>query len=102
MAERVRGIEDYYAFLDGALGRWLYAAPMANRQMIVVTQPGRVLQPSAGLLAISIWMRLQLKESPEFEKARTEGRLSQAPYADVFLKWKSMKIVLIALFSVLR
>jgi MFS family permease len=56
---------------------------------------------SAGLLAISIWMRMQLKESPEFEKARTEGRLSQAPYADVFLKWKNMKIVLIALFSVL-
>jgi MFS family permease len=56
---------------------------------------------SAGLLAISIWMRLQLKESPEFEKAKTEGRLSQAPYADVFLKWKNMKIVLVALFSVL-
>ncbi len=56
---------------------------------------------SAGLLAVSIWMRLQLKESPEFEKARTEGRLSQAPYADVFLKWKNMKVVLIALFSVL-
>jgi MFS family permease len=56
---------------------------------------------SAGLLAVSIWMRLQLKESPEFEKAKTEGRLSQAPYADVFLRWSSMKIVLIALFSVL-
>jgi hypothetical protein len=56
---------------------------------------------SAGLLAISIWMRLQLKESPEFERAKTEGRLSQAPYADVFLKWKNMKIVLVALFSVL-
>ncbi len=56
---------------------------------------------SAGLLAISIWMRLQLKESPQFEKARTEGRLSQAPYADVFLKWKNLKVVLIALFSVL-
>ncbi len=56
---------------------------------------------SAGLLAVSIWMRLQLKESPEFQKAKAEGRLSQAPYADVFLKWKNMKIVLIALFSVL-
>jgi hypothetical protein len=56
---------------------------------------------SAGLLAISVWMRLQLKESPEFERARSEGRLSQAPYADVFLKWKNLKVVLIALFSVL-
>jgi MFS family permease len=56
---------------------------------------------SAGLLAISIWMRLQLKESPEFEKAKNEGRLSQAPYAEVFLRWKNMKVVLVALFSVL-
>ncbi|MDP3739362.1 MAG: MFS transporter [Hyphomonadaceae bacterium] len=56
---------------------------------------------SAGLLAISIWMRLQLKESPEFVKAKEEGRLSQAPYADVFLRWKNLKVVLIALFSVL-
>lgn len=56
---------------------------------------------SAGLLAISVWMRLKLKESPAFEQARAEGRLSQAPYADVFLKWKNMKVVLVALFSVL-
>jgi MFS family permease len=56
---------------------------------------------SAGLLAVSIWMRLKLKESPEFVKAKEEGRLSQAPYADVFLKWKNLKIVLIALFSIM-
>jgi hypothetical protein len=52
MTERVRGIEEYYAFLDAALGRWLYAGPMANRQIVVVTQPGRVQQPSAGLMAV--------------------------------------------------
>ena len=53
MADRVRGLEAYYAFLDGALSRWLAALPSANRQVILVTQPGRVQQPSAGLLALS-------------------------------------------------
>ena len=52
-ATRVRGLEAYYAFLDTALARWLAALPEADRQIIVITQPGRVQQPSAGLLAIS-------------------------------------------------
>jgi hypothetical protein len=53
MADRVRGLETYYAFLDGILGRWLAALPSANRQVVLVMQPGRVQQPSAGLLALS-------------------------------------------------
>jgi hypothetical protein len=52
-ATRVRGLEAYYAFLDAALARWLAALPEADRQIIVITQPGRVQQPSAGLLALS-------------------------------------------------
>ena len=39
---------------------------------------------SAFLLAISIWMRLKLNESPEFEKMKDEGTVSRAPYAEVF------------------
>jgi len=53
MADRVRGLEAYYAFLDGTLARWLSALPSANRQVVLVMQPGRVQQPSAGLLAVS-------------------------------------------------
>ena len=52
-ADRVRGIEAYYAFLDASLGRWLASRPAENRQVILVTQPGRVQQASAGLLAAS-------------------------------------------------
>jgi hypothetical protein len=52
-AERVRGLEAYYVFLDGALARWLEARPAADRLVIVITQPGRVQQPSSGLLAMS-------------------------------------------------
>ena len=50
---RVRGLEAYYAFLDTALARWLAALPDADRQIILITQPGRVQQPSSGVLAIS-------------------------------------------------
>lgn len=52
-AARMRGLEAYYTFLDGALARWLAATPDAGRQIIIVTQPGRVQQPSAGLLAVT-------------------------------------------------
>ncbi|NQW05238.1 MAG: alkaline phosphatase family protein [Acidobacteria bacterium] len=52
-ADRVRGIEAYYTFLDAALRRWLDALPPDNRHVILVTQPGRVQQPSAGWLAMS-------------------------------------------------
>lgn len=55
---------------------------------------------SLGLLGVSIWMRAKLNESPEFERARSENKLSQAPFKDVFLKWANLKVVLIALFSI--
>jgi hypothetical protein len=53
MAERVRGIETYYMFLDRALAQWLAILPRDNRQVVIVTQPGRVQQPSPGLMALS-------------------------------------------------
>ncbi len=55
---------------------------------------------SLGLLAVSIWMRAKLHESPEFERAREEKKLSSAPFKDVFLDWKNLKLVLIALLSI--
>lgn len=55
---------------------------------------------SLGLLGVSIWMRAKLHESPEFERARAEKRLSAAPFKDVFLKWSNLKLVLIALVSI--
>mgnify|MGYP001212204239 CR=1 FL=1 len=56
---------------------------------------------SAILVAISIWMRLRLNESPEFEKMKAAGTISRAPYAEVFLKWENMKLVLVAIVSFL-
>ena len=51
---------------------------------------------SAVLLAISIWMRLKLDESPEFVRMKAEGKISRAPYAEAFLRWSNLKYVLIA------
>lgn len=56
---------------------------------------------SAILVAISVWMRLRLNESPEFEKMKAEGTISRAPYAEVFLKWENLRLVLVAILSFL-
>jgi MFS family permease len=51
------------------------------------------------LLAISIWIRMRLNESPVFQRMKEEGETSAAPFAESFLKWPNLKIVLIALFG---
>jgi MFS family permease len=54
---------------------------------------------SIGLLAISLWVRMRLHESPVFEKIRATGAMSKAPITESFLRWASLKFVLIALSS---
>lgn len=54
---------------------------------------------SALLVGISMWIRLQLNESPVFQKMISEGKASKKPLADSFAKWPNLKLVLIALFG---
>jgi MFS family permease len=56
---------------------------------------------SAGLLAVSIWMRLKLSESPAFAAMKAEGGGSKAPYAESFGRWENLKIVLLALVAIM-
>ncbi len=51
------------------------------------------------LLAVSLWIRMQLAESPVFQKMKDEGTVSKAPLTEAFAKWGNLKIVLIALFG---
>ncbi|HLW91905.1 MAG TPA: MFS transporter [Roseiarcus sp.] len=51
------------------------------------------------LLGVSIWIRLQLAESPIFQKMKEEGKGSQAPLSEAFGNWANGKIALIALFG---
>lgn len=54
---------------------------------------------SAGLLGISVWIRMRLNESPAFEKMKAEGTGSKAPLKDSFGKWSNLKLVLLALLG---
>lgn len=51
------------------------------------------------LLAVSVWIRLSLRESPTFQKMKAEGRTSKAPLSEAFGQWGNLKLVLIALFG---
>jgi MFS family permease len=54
---------------------------------------------STVLLLISVYIRLQLQESPEFQEIKSAGKLSKAPLTESFGKWANLKIVLLALFG---
>jgi MFS family permease len=51
------------------------------------------------LLAISVWIRLSLNESPAFRKMKSEGKLSKAPLTEAFATWGNLKIVILALIG---
>jgi len=51
------------------------------------------------LLAVSVWIRLQMEESPAFKKMKEEGTSSKAPIAEAFGNWQNGKFALIALFG---
>ncbi|HEY4370442.1 MAG TPA: MFS transporter [Burkholderiales bacterium] len=51
------------------------------------------------LLAISVWIRLKLNESPLFQKMKAEGKHSKAPLTDSFGNWANAKIVILALLG---
>ncbi|KVE39478.1 MFS transporter [Burkholderia sp. TSV86] len=49
------------------------------------------------LLAVSVWIRLQLNESPVFLRIKAEGKTSKAPLTEAFGQWKNLKVVILAL-----
>jgi MFS family permease len=52
---------------------------------------------SIALLAVSVWIRLSMNESPAFKKMKEEGKTSKAPLTESFGKWANLKIVILAL-----
>jgi len=51
------------------------------------------------LLAISVWIRLKLNESPAFQRMKAEGKESKAPLTESFGRWSNLKVVLLALLG---
>ena len=51
------------------------------------------------LLLVSLYIRLQMNESPAFQKIKAEGAASKAPLREAFGQWRNAKIALIALLG---
>jgi MFS family permease len=51
------------------------------------------------LLGVSLWIRMQLSESPVFVKMKNSGTTSKAPLTEAFGRWPNLKIVLISLLG---
>jgi hypothetical protein len=54
---------------------------------------------SSVLLAVSVYIRMQLSESPAFTQMKAEGKQSTAPLTESFARWGNLKIVILALFG---
>jgi MFS family permease len=54
---------------------------------------------SAILLVVSVYIRMQLNESPVFLEMKSEARLSKAPLTESFTKWPNLKLVILALLG---
>lgn len=53
------------------------------------------------LLAISVYIRLQLEESPVFKDMQRENKLSRRPVGESLGTWANVKVILLALFGVM-
>ncbi|HMK86898.1 MAG TPA: MFS transporter, partial [Steroidobacteraceae bacterium] len=51
------------------------------------------------LLVLSVYIRLQLAESPVFEQMVAQGTLSRAPVAESFGRWSNLRLVILSLFG---
>jgi MFS family permease len=51
------------------------------------------------LLIVSVYIRLQLKESPAFLDLKNQGKLSKAPLTEAFATWPNLKLVILALLG---
>ena len=54
---------------------------------------------SVVLLGVSLWIRLQLNESPMFQKMIAEGKGAKRPLKEAFGEWSNLKIVILALLG---
>ncbi|HYI43217.1 MAG TPA: MFS transporter [Sphingomicrobium sp.] len=56
---------------------------------------------SVVLLAISVWLRFKLSESPAFIKLKEEGQVAAAPFRESFGRRDNLKRVLVAFFGIM-
>jgi len=54
---------------------------------------------SSVLVGISVYIRMQLQESPVFQQMKAEGKHSKAPLTEAFGRWPNLKLVILALLG---
>jgi MFS family permease len=54
---------------------------------------------SIALLIVSVYIRLQLAESPVFLEMKAEGTRSKAPLTEAFARWGNLRLVILALLG---
>ena len=52
---------------------------------------------SAALLAVSLWIRLKLGESPVYRRMKADNAVSRAPLSEAFGRWANLKLIIVAL-----
>ena len=56
---------------------------------------------SIGLLAVSVWMRVKLSESPAFTRLRAEDKQSKPPFTEALARWGNLKLVILAFLGMM-
>ena len=51
------------------------------------------------LLVVSVYIRMQLSESPVFQEMKAAGTTSKAPFTESFLRWGNLRMVILALLG---
>ena len=54
---------------------------------------------SAALLCVSLWIRLQLNESPVYQQMKDAGATTKAPLTEAFGNWRNARLVMVALLG---
>ncbi|WP_213949074.1 MFS transporter [Luteibacter sp. dw_328] len=54
---------------------------------------------SSILVGVSVYIRMQLHESPVFQQMKAEGKQSKAPLTEAFGQWKNLRLVILALLG---
>jgi MFS family permease len=69
---------------DEAFAKWGWRVPFLD---------------SFALLLVSVYIRLQMQESPAFRKMKEEGTHSKAPLSEAFGQWRNAKVAILALLG---
>jgi MFS family permease len=98
----------YTSFIQaGVIGGFLFSVAVVLASELFVDKAGwddwgwRIpFLFSILLLAVSLWVRLKLKESPVFQAMKEAGGLARNPLAESVTRPGNLKLVLVALFGV--